>query len=99
MPYSGWPFRRETLDPYLDRAAEALNLGPNCYDDNLWKLIGIPPPQPQFDPKLLKSFFWQFARSRVDHLDIMRFGREFILIDSPNVRVLLNATVTSHRYQ
>ncbi len=94
VPYSGWPFRRETLDPYLDRAAEALNLGPNCYDDGLWKLIGISPPQPQFDPKLLKSFFWQFARSRVNHLDIMRFGREFILIDSPNVQVLLNATVT-----
>jgi choline dehydrogenase-like flavoprotein len=94
VPYSGWPFRRETLDPYLDRAAEALNLGPNCYDDDLWKLIGIAPPQPPFDPRLLRSFFWQFARSRVDHLDIMRFGREFMMVDSPNVHVLLNATVT-----
>jgi choline dehydrogenase-like flavoprotein len=94
VPYSGWPFRREMLDPYLDRAAEALNLGPNCYDDDLWKLIGIAPPQPQFDAKLLRSFFWQFARSRVNHLDIMRFGRDFMMMDSPNVRVLLNATVT-----
>ena len=94
VPYSGWPFLRETLDPYLDRAAEALNLGPNCYDDDLWKLIGIAPPRPQFNPRLLRSFFWQFARSRVDHLDVMRFGREFMMIDSPNVKVLINATVT-----
>ena len=51
-------------------------------------------PQPQFDPRLLKSFFWQFARSRVDHLDVLRFGREFMTVDSANVQVLLNATVT-----
>ena len=45
VPYSGWPFGREMLDPYLDRAGEALNLGPNCYDEGLWKLMGIAPPQ------------------------------------------------------
>jgi choline dehydrogenase-like flavoprotein len=93
VPYSGWPFERDMLDPYLDRAGEALNLGPNCYDEGLWKLMGIAPPQPQFDPKLLRSFFWQFARSRIDNMDIMRFGREFLAADAPNVRVLLNATV------
>jgi len=53
VPYSGWPFGLETLSPYLDRAAEVLNLGPNCYDDRLWELIGITPPQPQLDPSLL----------------------------------------------
>ena len=93
VPYSGWPFGHETLDPYLERAGEALNLGPHCYDEGLWKLIGIAPPQPQFDPKLLRSFFWQFARSRIDKMDIMRFGREFLAADAANVRILLNATV------
>lgn len=94
VPYSGWPFGLETLRSYLDRAAEVLNLGPNCYDDSLWELIGIIPPQPQLDPSLLKSFFWQFARSRIDKLDFMRFGPEFLTADAPNVSVLLNATVT-----
>lgn len=94
VPYSGWPFGLETLDPYLDRAAEVLNLGPNCYDDGLWERMGVAPPQPQLDPRLLKSFFWQFARSRIDKLDLMRFGPEFVTSDAPNVRVLLNATVT-----
>jgi choline dehydrogenase-like flavoprotein len=94
VPHSGWPFGRELLDPYLDRAADVLNLGPNCYDDRLWKIMGIAPPRPQLDPKLLRSCFWQFARSRVDKMDVMRFGWEFRAVDAPNVQVLLNATVT-----
>jgi len=94
VPHSGWPIGSSTLAPYVDRAAEALNLGPNCYDDRLWELMGVTPPQPQFDATLLRSFFWQFARSRVDRLDLMRFGREFVLNEAANVRVLLNATVT-----
>jgi choline dehydrogenase-like flavoprotein len=93
VPYSGWPIGREVIDPYIDRAGEVLNLGPNCYDEGLWKLMGITPPQPQFDPKLLRSFFWQFARSRIDKMDIMRFGREFLAADASNMRILLNATV------
>jgi choline dehydrogenase-like flavoprotein len=94
VSHSGWPFGLETLAPYLDRAAEVLNLGPNCYDDRLWELLGVPPPRPHLNPGLLKSFFWQFARSRIDTMDIMRFGPEFVTFDAPNVRVLLNATVT-----
>jgi choline dehydrogenase-like flavoprotein len=93
VPNSGWPIARERLDPYLDRAAEVLNLGPNCYDDKLWQLIGIKPPEPRLDGDGLHSFFWQFARSRIDHLDVMRFGREFVTFKANNVRVLLNATV------
>jgi choline dehydrogenase-like flavoprotein len=42
----------------------------------------------------LQSFYWQFARSRLDSLDIMRFGQEFATFKARNVRVLLNATVT-----
>nr|WP_294514454.1 GMC family oxidoreductase [uncultured Rhodopila sp.] len=97
VPHSGWPFDLDVLAPYLNRAAEALNLGPNIYDDRLWKILGTQPPEPRLDPELLQSFFWQFARSRIDKLDIMRFGREFLMCDAPNVRVLTNATVTRLR--
>jgi choline dehydrogenase-like flavoprotein len=97
VPYSGWPIKRETLDPYLDRAADVLNLGPNTYDDSLWGLIGMAPPSPRFDVDGLRAFFWQFARSRLDQLDIMRFGREFVTFKADNVRVLLNATVRQIR--
>jgi choline dehydrogenase-like flavoprotein len=92
VPYSGWPIGLEILDPYIDRAAEVLNLGPNCYDNKFWDLLGIAAPQPQFDPSVLKSIFWQFARSRINSLDVMRFGPEFLTFEAPNVRVLLNAT-------
>ena len=94
VPHSGWPISRAMLDSYLGRAASVLNLGPNIYDDSLWKLIGTEPPAPQFDADGLRSFFWQFARSRIDHLDVMRFGPEFTALRADNVRVLLNATAT-----
>src|SRR2546423_1641215 len=93
IPHSGWPIERASLAPYLDRAAGVLNLGPNSYDESLWELIGMAPPEPRVDVEGLRSFFWQFARSRLDHLDIMRFGREFVTFKADNVRVLLNATV------
>jgi len=92
VAFSGWPVKREVLAPYIDRAADALNLGPNCYDEKLWELIGISAPKPHLDSEGLRSFFWQFARDRIDQLDIMRFGREFATLSADNVRVLLNAT-------
>jgi len=94
VPYSGWPFRRETLCRYFGRAGEALNLGPNRYDEGVWNLMRRASPAVKLDARVLRSWFWQFARSRVNHRDILRFGREFIALDAANVRVLINATVT-----
>jgi choline dehydrogenase-like flavoprotein len=94
VPYSGWPLSYRTLSAYLDRAAHVLNLGPNCYDEEFWKLIGLNNPEPQLSKEDLQSFFWQFARSRLARFDIMRFGREFATFRADNVRVLLNATAT-----
>lgn len=94
VPYSGWPIQHSDLAPYLDRAAQVLNLGPNVYDDGLWERIPATPPTPKLDADELRSFFWQFARSRQDPLDIMRFGRDFLTYKADNTRVLLNATVT-----
>ncbi len=94
VPHSGWPFGRETLDPYIERAAVHLNLGPNAYDDRFWAWSGGAPPQPHFDPERLRSFFWQFARSRINHMDVIRLGDEFVRENAANVRVLTNATVT-----
>jgi len=94
VPNSGWPITRADVDRYIDRAGDVLNLGPNCYDDGLWALMGVSPPEPRFDPGVLRSFFWQFARSRVDKMDVMRFGTEILTCEAPNVHVLLNATVT-----
>ena len=94
VPHSGWPITFAELEFYIDRAAEQLNLGPNVYDDRLWTLIGTRAPEPHLDPTLLRTFFWQFARSRIDRMDLMRLGPEFARESAPNVRLLLNATAT-----
>jgi choline dehydrogenase-like flavoprotein len=94
VPYSGWPITREGIMPFVDRAGQVLNLGPNIYDEGLWELIGSQRPRPQLTAEGLQSFFWQFARSRLKRFDPMRFGEEFVTSKADNVRVLLNATVT-----
>jgi choline dehydrogenase-like flavoprotein len=94
VPFSGWPMSRDALDPFIDRAAHVLNLGPNVYDERLWDFIGSRPSRNILANPDLQSFFWQFSRSRVVPIDVMRFGREFANSNAPNVRVLLNATVT-----
>jgi choline dehydrogenase-like flavoprotein len=95
IPYSGWPITPESLTSFVDRAAVRLNLGPNCYDSEFWTLLGLKTPPVGPDSQHLQSFFWQIARSRLDSRDIMRFGPEFVSLEAPNVRVLVNATVTS----
>lgn len=94
VPNSGWPIARSTLNSYIQRAGDYLNLGPHCYDDALWELIGTAPPSPNPDPEKLELFFWQFARSRLDPVDVMRAGPEFLRLNSDNVRIIENATAT-----
>lgn len=91
---SGWPIRHHDLADHLDRAAKSLNLSVNCYDDDLWALMNRAPPEPRPDPKTLRSFFWQFARSTIDPMDVMRVGAEFAHAPPAGCRVLLGATVT-----
>jgi choline dehydrogenase-like flavoprotein len=94
IPHSGWPITQRDLAPYLDKAGAALKLGPNCYDERLWSMIDVPKPAANPDPSVLGSFFWQFARSQMDFL---RLGPEFVREHAHNVRLLVNATVTSIR--
>ena len=72
---------RESLADYFERAAKELNLGPNVYDENLWNLIAGKETRRLLNTKQLRSFFWQFARSRLDHLQVINFADEFRSID------------------
>ena len=92
VPDSGWPIDRADLDPYLDRAAQLLNLTANCYDESLWTLMGRNPPLPRPDPAVLPSFFWQFARSTINPMEVMHLGREFLKSPPANTRILTGAT-------
>ena len=44
------------------------------------------------DARKLRSCFWQFARSQLNHLEVMNFADEFRTLNSPNIQVLVNAT-------
>lgn len=81
VAHSGWPVSHEDIEPYLRRAEAALNLSPIA-------------PAVKVQTGILNSFYWQFARSRMDSLDIMRFASEFQEDIPPNVQVILDATVS-----
>ena len=86
-------FWSRTLAPYIDRAARVLNLGPNLYDARLWKLIGSRIKRPTIDPNKLRSFFWQFSRSRLIPKSVMNLADEFRAVHADNILTLVNATV------
>lgn len=94
VPYSGWPISRHELNPYLERASYNLGLGPNCYDERLWKQFGVQRPRLTLDPTLLKSAFWQFSKHPNTPNEPTRFGRGFLPPIADNIHVLLHANVT-----
>ena len=93
IPHSGWPISRDSLAPHLERARDVLNLGPHVYDEGLWSLLDKTKPTPDFKDSKIQSTFWQFARSQVNKLDMIRFARDIGALDT-NIRILTNATVT-----
>lgn len=50
LPYSGWPFGRETLDPYYDRTLDLLGMECQTEDGEVWRRLGI--QAPEFGPEL-----------------------------------------------
>ncbi|MFL9907838.1 GMC oxidoreductase [Paraburkholderia sp. RL17-337-BIB-A] len=92
---SGWPIDDAALAPYIRRAAELLDLGPLINDRQFWAASKVKEPAEFSKSKYVESFFWQFARSRQNMTDVMRFGPDFRSLDIEGVTVLLNATVCS----
>ncbi|WP_194819638.1 FAD-dependent oxidoreductase [Nocardia sp. XZ_19_385] len=94
VPGSGWPIT--DLDPYLERAARHIGIGHGTgfTDDAFWELSGRARPQESLDPSWFRPYFWQISRDPVDPFDCKRFGKHLKDLAAPNVRVLINATVT-----
>ncbi|MFC9897409.1 GMC oxidoreductase [Nocardia sp. NPDC127579] len=94
VPESGWP--RIDLDPYLDRAARHIGIGygTGFTDDAFWELAERTRPRKSLDPQWFRPYFWQISRDPVDPFDCKRFGRHVKDLVAPNIRVLVDATVT-----
>jgi choline dehydrogenase-like flavoprotein len=96
VPGSGWPFPRESLASVLDRAAKMLNLGPNIYDEQLYRCLQSPPGELRIDRNLLRPCFWQFSHSR-ERAEPLRFREMIREMRAPNIEILTSATVTRIR--
>jgi choline dehydrogenase-like flavoprotein len=94
LPHSGWPINRADISPFLDRSRKHLGIGPNIYDERLWKELGVASPRRRIDPAFLKSQFWQHSRGEGNSREPTRFSRTLAEIDAPNVRLLMHANIT-----
>ena len=92
IPGSGWPIRREELEPFFERAAPYLGLAPGRYDESLWQRFGVDPSRPPLGTAL-RPMFWQFSRRRSGP-GAAHFGRDWVDADAPNIAILLHANLT-----
>jgi choline dehydrogenase-like flavoprotein len=88
VPHSGWPIRRDELDPFYARAQHVLELGPYDYDAASWqKRDSAYVPLP-VDQRVLWTKMWQFSPPT-------RFGTRYrdAIVTAPNVHLLTHANV------
>ncbi len=91
VPFSGWPFGPDEVEPYLSKAAAYLGA------ERLSPRTSIPPPprgvdKAEIDLQLLSQVYWGFGRDRF--WAPTRFSGLFRAHPGDNVRVILHATVT-----
>jgi choline dehydrogenase-like flavoprotein len=89
VPHSGWPIKREDLDPYYARAHKNLDLGPYDYSVKYWQdkdpeLVSLP-----LDDKAVYNKMWQFSPPT-------RFGTKYrdTIVKAPNIHLYTYANVT-----
>lgn len=89
VPHSGWPIKREELDPFYERAQKILELGPYQYDLKYWRerdasLIPLP-----FDEQVIWNKVWQFSPPT-------RFGTRYKndIVNAKNIHLYTYANVT-----
>lgn len=90
VPHSGWPIKRDDLDPYYARAHKNLDLGPYQYQDTYWqgqdpRLDSLP-----FDKSAVFNKMWQFSPPT-------RFGTKYkdTIVKAPNIHLYTYANVTN----
>lgn len=88
VPHSGWPIRREELDPFYARAQPLLELGPYEYDAGNWHRRERTLVPLALDPRVMWTKMWQFSPPT-------RFGARYrgTVIGAPNVHLYTHANV------
>lgn len=89
VPHSGWPIKREDLDPYYARAHKNLDLGPYEYDVKYWQAKDPELKSLPFDGDAVYNKMWQFSPPT-------RFGTKYrdTIVKAPNIHLYTYANVT-----
>jgi len=87
VPHSGWPIRRQDLDPFYARAHQVLGLGPYKWDATDWKNGDADRTPLPVDPGVAWTKMWQFSPTR--------FGAKYrdAIVNAQNVHLYTNANV------
>ena len=89
VPHSGWPIKREDLDPYYARAHKNLDLGPYEYSYEYWKDKEPGRESLPFEPDTVWNKIWQFSPPT-------RFGTKYkdTIVNASNIHLYTYANVT-----
>jgi choline dehydrogenase-like flavoprotein len=88
VPHSGWPIRREDLDPFYARAQRLLDLGPYEYGADYWGRQGGGRAHLPLDADVVWTKMWQFSTPT-------RFGRKYrdAIVGARDVHLYTHANV------
>ena len=88
VPHSGWPIRREDLDPFYARAQKVLELRAYKYEPADWKNGDADRVPLLADSRAFTTKMWQFSPPT-------RFGTRYRdeIVNSPNVHLYTHANV------
>lgn len=88
IPHSGWPIRREELDPFYSRAQKVLDLGPYKYAAADWKNGDADRVPLLQDSRAFWTKMWQFSPPT-------RFGTKYRdeIVNARNVHLYTHANV------
>lgn len=89
VPYSGWPFQKEHLDPFYARAHSYVELGPYEYDVAHYEAQDPTRKQLPFDEEKVWTKMWQFSPPT-------RFGTRYreTIVNAENLHLYTYANVT-----
>jgi len=94
---TGWPIAHGDLAPFVDRAAQHLELGPLLNEAACEADRNAVRPEGVARMAAFDSHFWQFARSRRKVTDVTRMGDDLRHDDLAGVTVVTNATAARVR--
>ena len=90
IPHSGWPIKREDLDPFYARAQKNVDLGPYNYSVEYWQkqdpsMIAMP-----LDKNVVWNKMWQFSPPT-------RFGEKYkdTIVNAKNIHLYTYANVVN----